>query len=159
MPNEVQVACMTILQSDPRVMFAGTSEGVYTSNDAGESWMRRGLTEQSVFAILPGRGSESDLLAGTTEGVYASRDGGANWTRLGLANITVTALVRNAAGGLYAGTKYNGMWESPDGGKTWSAFGLESRSIVSLVVDDARHLLYAATTNGLFRAGLPGGRP
>ncbi|MGE5141209.1 MAG: WD40/YVTN/BNR-like repeat-containing protein, partial [Rudaea sp.] len=159
MPNEVQVACMTFLQSKPRVIFAGTSEGIFVSEDAGESWTRRGLSEQSVFAILPDRGSDSMLLAGATEGVYGSRDGGAAWRRLGLANITVTSLLRAAGGELYAGTKYNGIWVSRDEGQTWTTFGLERQTVVSLVVDEARHLLYAATTNGVFRAALPGGLP
>ncbi len=154
MPDDAEVETMSIAPSDSRQMFAGTNDGLYASHDAGESWTRRGLDDRTVFAVWVDPRDANALLAGATDGLYRSDDAGATWTPIALSQISVTAIARDAAGNLYAGTKYNGVWVSRDNAKTWVRFGLDDDSVIALVVDDARGTagaVYAGTTRGIFR--------
>jgi photosystem II stability/assembly factor-like uncharacterized protein len=65
-------------------LFAGTEDGLYISQDAGESWEAastelKGLRVHSVWVPAPDSGGASDILLGTDRGVYKSSDGGMNW--------------------------------------------------------------------------------
>ncbi len=152
MPDTAEVESMSIAPSDPTQMVAGTNDGVYYSQNAGESWTPRGLASLTIFALWIDPRDPRTLFAGATDGLYRSADAGATWTRVGLASISVTALARDANGDFYAGTKYNGTWVSRDDAKTWTRWGLGDQSVIALVVDDARGALYAATTRGIFKA-------
>ncbi len=151
MPDDAEVETMSIAPSDPRQMFAGTNDGLYSSSNAGESWTRRGLDARTVFAVWVDPRDANALLAGATDGLYRSDNAGATWTPIALAQTSVTVIARDAAGNFYAGTKYNGVWISRDHAKTWARFGLNDDSVIALVVDDARGALYAATTRGVFK--------
>lgn len=153
MPDDAEVEAMGIAPGDPRQMFAGTNNGLFCSNDGGETWNPRGLAARSIFAIWIDPTDPHRLLAGATDGLYRSGDAGLHWTASGLATITVTTLVQNTDGEFYAGTKYNGVWVNRDDGRTWAQLGagLDDASIIALVADNVRSVLYAATTRGLFR--------
>ncbi len=154
MPTEAQVETMVFAPDDPTQMFAGTNIGLFSSSDAGESWTRRGLVQQTVFAIWIDPHNSRTLLAGATDGLYHSDDGGDTWARIGLPQISVTAIVRDSQGLYYAGTKYNGVWMSRDDGETWTRDGMDDDSITSLVGDDTRGILYAITARGLYKSSL-----
>lgn len=155
MPVEAQVGVMSYSPIDPTQMFAGTNIGLFSSSDSGESWTRRGLAQQTVFALWLDPANLRQLLAGATDGLYRSDDGGTTWTRIALSNVTVTAIARDPNGDWCVGTKYNGAWTSRDGGKTWMPFGLQAESISALVIDPTRGTLYAVTELGLFKYSLP----
>ena len=157
MPDTAEVETMSIAPSDPTRMYAGTDKGLYDSQNAGESWTRRGLDALTVFAIWIDPRDPNTVLAGATDGLYRSDDAGNSWTPSGLAQISVSAIARDANGNFYAGTKYDGVWTSRDDAKTWMRFGagLDDVSVISLTIDDARGILYAVTTRGIFRLATP----
>ncbi|MCX7840857.1 MAG: hypothetical protein N2559_15590, partial [Anaerolineae bacterium] len=153
MPYEAEVQTISVAPSDAMRMYAGTNIGLYFSRDAGESWERRGLESLTVFAIWIAPHAPQSLLVGATDGLYHSNDGGATWTR-GTLHHTVTAIVRDARGNFYAGTKYAGVWTSRDA-KTWQRLaGLDDARIIALHIDHTRHTLYAITNHGLYRTRL-----
>jgi hypothetical protein len=62
-------------------LFAGTTGGLYVSNDSGATWTRaRTQRTWSISAAANG----ADVLAGCADGVYASTDGGTTWTAVTL---------------------------------------------------------------------------
>jgi photosystem II stability/assembly factor-like uncharacterized protein len=131
--------CLAVAPGAPDVLYAGTTdEGVYRSEDAGESWDRAGgLVYERVtsLAISPVDGA---VYAGTEpSSIFVSRDGGASWRELErmkeLPSATtwsfpprpwtshVRALAPSQAdpGLLLAGIELGGILRSTDGGASW----------------------------------------
>lgn len=152
-----QVTTMNEASSDPSQMYAGTSEGLYFSQNAGESWQEGGLAGLTAYAIWIDPHNPRALLVGATDGLYRRSDTEPMWNRSGLDGITVADIVRGANGDFFAGTKYNGVWVSHDDARTWARFGagLNDTSIVALAADAGRGVLYAATPRGLFKINYP----
>lgn len=68
--------------TDPRVIYAGTLTGVYSSNDGGMNWEEAsvGIRDLNVQAMSLG-GAPGSLYVATGDGIYASYDYGSNWER------------------------------------------------------------------------------
>ena len=69
-------------------LLAGTSRGLYRSNDGGETWRlaeasSRGIGATRVLSLALDPLKPSDIVAGTDIGVYRSQDGGRSWRPLG----------------------------------------------------------------------------
>ena len=64
-------------------LFAGTDNGLYVSDDAGVTWMRRRTKVTWSLAVVSGPG-RPQLLAGCEDGVFESTDGGDHWTPVAL---------------------------------------------------------------------------
>ena len=169
--ENVQVRSVAISYQDPKVVFAGTSDGtILKSRDAGETWFvpvrlsdfgGRGI----VHRLLTVKDSPNLLytavvgnnLSGT---VFVSRDGGTSWAK----NEALTQVAGSAkygdferddtTGNLYYASFY-GMFISPDNGDSWKQIPLLSPPntvmIYSLAVDpvDHNHIAYASS-NGLY---------
>jgi photosystem II stability/assembly factor-like uncharacterized protein len=65
--------------SNPRVMYLAMRDGVFRTDNAGQSWTRaEGVTNGAAVAVDPKRPSE--VYAATMEGqIFVSRDGGVRW--------------------------------------------------------------------------------
>jgi photosystem II stability/assembly factor-like uncharacterized protein len=65
--------------ANPRVMYVAMRDGVFRTDNAGQSWTRaEGMTNAAAVAVDPKRPSE--VYASTTEGrIFISRDGGVTW--------------------------------------------------------------------------------
>ncbi len=73
---------------DPRTtstIFAGTSDGIYRSDDSAMSWtlIGAGLSDVRVLAAVGGSSGDLTLYAGTATGFYLSDTDGATWTTAG----------------------------------------------------------------------------
>src|SRR5260370_21803353 len=83
-PRDTFEPCLGIAPSDSQIIYAGTSEGVFKSTDAGQSWsLLRFLTlsrwSATVF-IHPAH--PSIVYAGTHRpGVFKTGDGGNLWSQ------------------------------------------------------------------------------
>ena len=136
-------------------LFAGTSGGVFRSDDGGASWraVNRGLISLDVRALTVGPGGES-LFAGISGGgVFRSDDGGASWraANQGLTSLSVWALaVEPEEGSLFAGTSGGGVFRSDDGGASWRAVnqGLTGLYVQALAVGPEGGSLFADTGDG-----------
>ena len=58
------------------IVYAATSAGVYKSVDAGASWLRTALTQQTTEIAVAGNGT---VIAAGFQGMWRSTDGGASW--------------------------------------------------------------------------------
>ena len=67
---------------DPRIVFAGTESGLYSSNAEGTSWTRVALNDKDVMTMAISPANPSRLLVIDAQGrVYRSDDAGAMWRK------------------------------------------------------------------------------
>ena len=122
--NEWPVYSLVPTQSGE--IFAGTSRGVFGSNDYGASWnpyhtglMSLGMLGLSVI-------DSSIVVVGTGNGIFRSTDGGGSWTdcRTAMMPATTHTFAMDQSGFLYSENQwYNewaGVYRSQDSGKTWT---------------------------------------
>lgn len=154
------IDAVAVHPTNPNVVYAGTSSGVYRSTDAGQSWTP---SSNGIPTISPGLGpliralvidptTPTTLYAGGTHmGVYRSIDGGLTWTpsaNLQTASVAALAIDQHAPSRLYAGGV--GYFTSADSGSTWTQSGLSS--ITSLAVDPTlANASYAGGPDGVRR--------
>jgi photosystem II stability/assembly factor-like uncharacterized protein len=145
---------------DPNMVYAGTTEGLWASINAGQTWHR--VTPDSVIVndvLVDARHPGTVLLATDRSGVLRSENGGAKFfaSNRGFAHRQVAALVvdRNDPGVLYAGVvndkEYGGLFLSRDAGEHWEQMnqGLSGHDIFSLR-QTAQGALLAGTNRGIF---------
>ncbi len=131
--------CVAVDPADPETVYVGTTdEGLFKSEDGGESWEALSGVEHprvTAVAVSPADGA---LYAGTEpSALFVSRDGGASWRELeGLRNlpsaptwsfpprpwtshVRAISLSHADPGLVVAGIELGGIVRSPDGGKTW----------------------------------------
>jgi photosystem II stability/assembly factor-like uncharacterized protein len=138
--------------ADPTV-FAGTTEGLVRSRDAGQSFRAAGQRGTAVHRLdWPGPA----LVIATSGGVLFSNDGGATFDApgSGLPPGAVLALAVSSYFAvdpvLFAGVEGKGVHRSPDAGRTWLPAGLEGESVRDLVWLGPH--LYAAGSHGVRRS-------
>ena len=149
---------VALAPSDPRVVYAGTGEqnnrqstswgnGVYRSDDGGESWEHLGLEATRHIAEVQVHPRNPDVVyvaasgdlwnASEERGVYRSFDGGRNWRKVlyvdedtGAIDLVLnhdnpdivyaaTYQRRRTAWGFNGGGPGSGIYRSMDGGDTW----------------------------------------
>ena len=125
---------LAVHPQDPRVIYAGTDEGIYRSEDRGLNFehLPGPLDEYKVWRIAVDPVDPDTVFAGTAPAtLFRSRDGGLHWTELSPnfsdecfnVNIPrVTALVVDPSDHrvIWAGVEVGGACRSEDGGDTWT---------------------------------------
>ena len=174
----------TSVAADPQTsrVYAGTSNGVYRSDDAGVSW--RPMNADSIIAV----DAVSDrVIISALSGVARSSDAGETWTSIGsppsdvLAPVSLVRIdprdpshiVALIAGHVFTSGDFGDSWQKLDATGVSATFGNVlyaggssgvfacsstcARVISDPVVDVAywRGTLYAATPTGVLSGGLP----
>jgi photosystem II stability/assembly factor-like uncharacterized protein len=152
-----------VLKQDPNhpdTVYAGTTEGLWRTQDAGASWKRITAANLIVNDVLVDpRDSSRVLLATDRSGVLASHDAGVIFTasNRGFAHRQVAAVLADATDGatVYAGLindkEFGGVFVSHDEGAHWNqiSFGLGGRDV--FVLRQAPHgRIVAGTNTGIF---------
>ena len=133
LPDETQVQALTVHPGDPDVIYAGTHEGPYRSEDGGDSWQKLPWPDPAqVWAIAVHPGNHDVIYAGTQPAaVYRSEDGGDSWRKLPMPAppdrvrmdfpTRVMRLAVDPANPehIYATLEVAGVVRSLDGGETW----------------------------------------
>lgn len=154
------------LLADPSgALLAGTSDGIYRSDDAGRTWQATvGVPPETAVPGLS-RGPDA-LYAATSRGAYRSVDGRV-WQSLG-AGLPLDAPLLSLAADpadprrLLAGTGRHGLYRSTDGGASWqpASAGLPRELPVYVVAPDPTRpgrLLAGTIGGGLYRSDDGGG--
>ena len=136
-PKEKLDAAMALgvntLVTDPRLpgtVYAGTTNGLFKTTDAGASWNRieKGLTDTYISAILIDPSNPNILYAGTRKGIHKTTDGGETWIQVneGLTTLNIRAMALSSfdSQSVFAGTNGSGLFRSTDGAKTWKSVPL-----------------------------------
>ncbi len=164
------VVSIAIHPRDPRILFAGTTGGVYRSDNAATGWKKinNGLIPEQelmggmalgVNALVFDVVNPDIIYAGTTKGLFRSATRGDQWERIGqtLPDLFVSCILIDPTEPktLYIGGP-NGVWKSPDSGQTWKAInsGLTSLNIRTLAMSPRdSHILFVGTNgSGLYRS-------
>ena len=144
-----------------------STEGVYRSNDRGDSWKLVGGGPTSYAHALiasPAYITDTTIFAGTALGVFWSQDGGVRWPLdpIGLSGKNVLSLAISpdyyTDGVILAGVQDEGVYGSADGGSTWDLWstGIPAASVTALAVSPdfgSDETMYAAVeSNGVYRS-------
>ncbi len=145
---------------NPNIVYAGTTEGLWKTFDAGKTWRRVTAPNLIVNDVMvdPQRPTHV-LLATDRSGVLASDDGGqtVRASNHGFSHRQVSAVVadRNDPSTLYAGVindkEFGGVFVTHDGGAQWQQMnaGLAGHDIFSLAQSSTGDLL-AGTHRGVY---------
>jgi photosystem II stability/assembly factor-like uncharacterized protein len=141
---------------DPRLLLAGTTEGLYISEDQGGVWRRVTQEDLVINAIIAQ--PDGGILLGTEEaGVLKSEDRGRTWvaSNNGFSERFVNKLLWDDAGqrlicAVWGATRYGGVFVSPGVGGRWIRLGngLDGRQVLSLALQGSTIL--AGTDDGIF---------
>lgn len=150
----------------PETIFAGTTEGLWVSNEDGkpDTW-RQVTSSQLVINAISIHPSQPDrIFLGTEDnGVLISTDGGETYesSNAGFVNRRVPSVLADnkVQGRIYAGVLNDGLngglFVSEDGGITWqqSMDGMGVRDVYSLAQSPTHaETIYAGTNHGVFRS-------
>jgi photosystem II stability/assembly factor-like uncharacterized protein len=138
-PTGGAVNAVVVAASDPAVIWAGSSGGVFRSTDGGATWANVSgpLTSVARIVVHPNDPDKAWALSAPL-GLYRTVDGGAIWISSNrFAGITPTALLIDprdpdtlyVSGNCYAGfdvafLPWMGVHKSTDGGVTWTTLGV-----------------------------------
>lgn len=126
---------LSVHPTDPNVVFAGTSDGVYRSTDRGRTFQRANFPDAGVqvWSFLVDAADRKLIYAGGSPvSLYRSEDGGETWKKLpdpGMPNRAVMPfacrVMRMAQhpskpATIYAALEVNGVMRTENGGESWS---------------------------------------
>lgn len=75
---------LAVNASNPRVMYVGMRDGIFRSEDAGESWKPVANGPKNVAAVTVNPKRPEQVVAATMEGaIFHSDDAGSTWRRRG----------------------------------------------------------------------------
>lgn len=155
----------SLIQSDsnPDILMAGTSQGVFRSADGGDSWSQLptvGLANLNVESLAMDPRNNNVIIAGTWYRPYKTTDGGQTWRLIKAGMIDdsdVFALALNprdpnhiiasACSGIYASRNFGEKWDKVQGIPSQSR---RTRDIIQH--PSTAGLVFAGTTEGLWRS-------
>jgi photosystem II stability/assembly factor-like uncharacterized protein len=123
-PEGGEVRTLAVHPLDASIVFAGTVDGVYRSDDGGQSWSRKsmGIGSRTARAIIinPQRTDEMFALIWGDDGLFRSDDGGETWNALAFGEGRTIGILRYSPTPfiLYVVDEYD-LFISADGGETW----------------------------------------
>ena len=135
LPENVEARVILIHPLDRDVVYAGTQDGPYRSNDGGERWERLGFPERGavVWSLVFHPTNPKIMYAGLAPvGLFRSTDGGDTWHKLagavspehcpmGFPTRTIgIAVDPGRPDDIYAALEVSGVIHSRDGGETWT---------------------------------------
>jgi photosystem II stability/assembly factor-like uncharacterized protein len=143
-------------RDDTNMLLAGTTEGLWISEDGGGAWRRVTPKELVVNAVIAR--PDGTILLGTEEaGVVRSSDRGRTWvtSNTGFSERFVFKLLFDAEGqrlivAIWGAPRYGGVFVSPGVRGPWVRLGkgLEGRQVLSLALQG--NTILAGTDEGIF---------
>lgn len=148
--------------TDPRVsalafapnglLIAGTSSGVYRSDDRSITWERMLVPGRAMLSVAVD--PKNTLYARSTFGVFRSDNNGTSWQQTALIRDDINTLLMTPTGMLWAGTMSGEVLQSDANGQTWkrSDNGLPQAPVRALARNNQGTLYAALNGSGLYRS-------
>jgi photosystem II stability/assembly factor-like uncharacterized protein len=163
------VRAFTQAPSDPRILFAGTLQGVFRSTDAGDSWQQispqgsREIHEVESLAVDPK--DPGIVYAGTWHLPWKTKDGGKNWENIKQGVIddsdVFSIIVDPEKPNVVYASACSGIYKSSNGGSLFKKIqGIPATARRTRVLRQDpvhRDTVFAGTTEGLYKT-TDGGR-
>jgi len=162
--DDLYINSLDIDLNSPKRIFAGTSSGVFVSEDSGDTWLYSGLPFfVRKVEFVP---KTNELFALTSEKLYKSADFGKTFElvspqNLGNINLLGFALNKNNPSTIFfVGYNYNSsspiVYKTIDGGKTWNQTQTNLDTNV-WIYDVAINysdpsIVFLASSNGVFKS-------
>jgi photosystem II stability/assembly factor-like uncharacterized protein len=164
---ETEVRAFAVHPQRPEVIFAGTDQGLYRSDNAGKSWtwLEGPLDVFHIWALAINPDAPEVMYAGTRpSAIFRSVDGGLRWQQLSvdlakecpavrIPRITALVIDPTDPKKLWAGIEVDGVRRSADGGETWDQpnDGLTNPDIHGMAMSvGSTNTLWAATNSDIF---------
>ncbi|NOH02494.1 MAG: hypothetical protein HND47_11335 [Chloroflexi bacterium] len=155
--SNTQVMSLVIDFQNPSILYAGTMDGIYKTEDGGGNWSRVG----DGTLLLMDHQDSAHLYARDENGIYESTDRGSNWEMVH----SVKAECPRAIGGwavhpldgnsLFAGNVEEcgaGIFRSDDGGRTWNLIEMKGKTSVTaftILLDEQGETFIFANTGSI----------
>lgn len=106
------------LDADSSTWFAATTQGIYSSKNAGATWTGGPVLGLQDYSLVRVGGDK--ILAASRKTLALSKDGGETWSAVALPSelTSVRAIEIAPNGSLWVGGR-EGLWASDDSGQTW----------------------------------------
>ena len=154
---------LAIWPAGPDMVAAGTSEGVFVSRDAGESWTAISPANdpelRPVVSLAFHPANPGIIYAGTTHLPWRTLDGGAHWESIHSGMIDDSDVFSIAVDAQSPATVFasacSGVYRSGDAGSSWRRMATPPGAFRAyLVTLDSQHtgVAFAATSAGLLRS-------
>ncbi|MBL0048898.1 MAG: T9SS type A sorting domain-containing protein [Bacteroidetes bacterium] len=145
------------------IVYAGTTNGVFGSNNSGASWnsLNTGLNKHNdptiVYSIV---NIAANIFIGTSEGVYLSSNQGNSWIAMNgaanssLPNASQVYTLAVVGSDLFAGLSINGIYRSSNNGFSWTAAnnGIPTNYAVKSIVANGSYLFAGSYGGGILRS-------
>jgi photosystem II stability/assembly factor-like uncharacterized protein len=165
-----EINALAVDSIDPRTAYVGTTEGVFRSNDGGQSWNPTpswpDQGPSDTFAIASDPTAAGRVYAGDSGGIFRSDDSGATWQAavgfdqtliLGLA-VAPSSPVQLYATGLAPANTPAIFLTSEDGGLIFTdRLELRDGAFAALTVEPLNSAVVYASFGGALRKSLDGG--
>ncbi len=160
--NGTAVRSLLALSKD--TVYAGAWGGVYKTTNGGTSWqlLHYGMTADTVSgdftSALPFGGTissgvvtkDGSFIVGTdSAGVFRSFDRGKTWMQTALTAPSITSVVMDYLGHVWASSLDNGIFTSADNGASWTPVELRGRKIFVLAPFNANVPRYGVDSSGM----------
>ena len=157
------VRSLAISPSDPRIVLAGTLQGVFRSIDRGAHWTRISPAENGeiheIQSVAVDPKDPQVIYAGTWHLPWKTLDGGEHWSSIKQGIIddsdVFSIIVDPTKPQVVYASACSGIYKSTDGGALFQKVqGIPSTARrTRVLIQDPKHLdtVFAGTTEGLFR--------
>jgi len=118
------------------VLFAGTFDGIFISNDNGGSWSRpgSGLVGEHIIGITISNDG-TIIAASDGDGIFLSQNNGVNWSGASINNAYISYLMPSPSGNYFAIA--TNVYKSTDKGASWHLSGGSSSPITGSICADS----------------------
>ena len=153
--SSLQMTSLAVDPADPDRLYAGTTKGLYTTDDGGDNWQSLGLDVYINEFEVGAEGSATLYANNRFIGAFRTRDRGQTWKEMSDVPQTILGL---AAHPFVDGTVFafssGGSFKSRDYGNTWemASEGLPGDPIEDIIFSREQPATYlAGTVQGVYR--------
>lgn len=164
--SESRVYSLTGHPRDPHVLFAGTDDGIYRSQDGGKHFahLDSPMNTLHVWKIAIDPVDPNTMFAGTRpSALFRSRDSGQHWEQLAvdladecpavrIPRVTSLVVDPNDHDVVWAGIEVDGVRRSRDGGDTWTTIAgeLNDPDIHDIAISPSTSQVLVSTPREIF---------